>query len=93
MTKLTKVEKYWGNFHDVIDAKTRRCRASLWTLAQAQKEKEYFAQYVGLDLNRLDFTNQKFHAKQSPDGVWDIIANVKKFNEDIFNQICERVLV
>lgn len=85
--RFDKVEKYWGGFHDVIDLTTRRCVATLWTLQEAQKDKEYFSEYVGMELRKLNFKQRKFHAKKANDGVWDIVVAVQKFNKRIFDQV------
>ena len=90
--KYEKVELYWGDFHGVINAKTRECAATLWTLDRARKEKEYFKEYVGLDLDSAEIPRFRkgsggkvcFLAKQAEDGILDIVVNAPKFNKIIF---------
>ncbi|MBU2564251.1 hypothetical protein KKA23_01590 [Patescibacteria group bacterium] len=89
---LVKVELYWGNFHDVVNKKTRKVVATLWTLNEAKKEKDYFKEFVGLNLNDLDFSKKDIYFKKAEDGILDIIVNIKKFNQKIFNNTLKEIL-
>ena len=90
--QFDKVEMYWGNTHDVINTKTRKCVATFWTIDKARKESEYFPEYVGVDLDTLDFRRGSVHVKKAKDAVLDVIVNVKRFNRSIFNRVVAGVL-
>ena len=90
--RFDKVEMYWGKSHDVINTKTRKCVATFWTKEEAQKEGEYFPEYVGIDLKALDSHRGTVYAKKAKDGVLDVIVNVKRFNRHIFTCVVEEVL-
>lgn len=89
--RFDKVEMYWGRSHDVINIKTRRCVATLWTLKEAKKDTEYFSKYVGLELDKLNFHQRKFWAKKAQDGVWDVVVAVKKFNKRVFDEVMHSI--
>ncbi len=89
--RFDKVEMYWGGSHDVINIKTRRCVATLWLKAEAQKAREYFSDYVGLNLDALDFRRRRIYAKKAKDGVFDVVVNAAKFNRRIFDQTVAEV--
>jgi len=88
-----KVEKYWGTCHDVINVASRKCVATLWTLAAAKKEAEYFSEYVGMDLRNFLAPKGRGQvrgfvvSKKAKDGVYDIVVDIKKFNRKIFNTV------
>jgi len=91
LPKYKKVEMFWGDCHDIIDVKTRKMFATLYTLVEINKDKEgareYFNEYCNLDIDKLDLAPGKFISKKAKDGIWDVIVNVKKFDKRIFKKI------
>ncbi len=75
----------------MINIASRRCVATLWTLAAAKKEAEYFKEYVGMDLGKFDPKKKSVIAKKVKDGVWDVVANVKKFNREVFAEAMKNI--
>lgn len=74
------------DFHDVINVKTRKCVATLWTLDQAKKIRIFFG-VCGLESQWNKTQERGVCSQKAKDGVCDIIVNVKKFNREIFNEM------
>lgn len=96
LLKYKKVEMYWGDCHDIIDMKTRKMFATLYTLDELNNDregaKEYFAEYCGIDVDKLEISKGKFISKKARDGIWDVIVNVKKFDRKIFERIMKSLV-